>query len=51
MNGEFDFAHMLFVDAKHFCASAVVVGFKINVSFRAGFRTKKDDEETLLVRA
>ena len=40
MKGESDFAHMLFVDGEHFCASAAVVGFEINVSFRAEFRTK-----------
>ena len=40
MKGGSDFAQMLFVHGEHFCASAAVVGFEINVSFRAGFRTQ-----------
>ena len=38
--GESDFAHMLFVDEEHFCASNVGVGLKIIVLLRALSRTQ-----------
>ena len=39
--GESDFAHMLFVDEEHFCASNVEVGSKIIVLLRPLSRTQK----------